>query len=476
MQDDLFGKNLPFTTELKANRTRKDKKYTNFFVVIGMIITSSLLFFTGFIKFSNIWFDISDLSYFAAFLTNLHDWSGIILAFFVGAHLILHKKWILNMTKKIFKSSRSKRRKINYIINLSMVILGLIVFITGILKFPTFMLIVGYFYTISESILILHDWGSIILMVLAVTHFVLHWKWMVRMVKKIKQKDPMKIFIQVGGIIALLLMILIPTQLSVFAQSHPGDEVNISGFGTLKFNPEEIETVRPDLFRDGHYSIFDILIDLDNQGKIEMKYYFDNETDTHIINSINGQQNWWYSAYYDGGWEENNVFRIDHYPYKPKMYIRMFKISSTRIQTIYDTFREEVQRLNANNGTVIIPTVMITSPTNHLNFFNVEVTSHNLRNDTFQDGVITAIDVIMSLGDVGLITYKLNWYTTIGTSEVKNFYVDGVNKDNSYGKCGFVYEAGDLTYQGFSGNHIHIPSDYRIITSPEYEEWFWICL
>jgi hypothetical protein len=476
LQGDLYEKNLGISRELKASKTRKDKKFTNFFVVLGMIITSSLLFFTGIIKFLNIWLGISNFGYIAAFLTNLHDWSGIILAFFVGAHAILHWKWLLTMTKKLFNSSLFKRKKINFFIDISMGVVGLIVFITGIIKFPTFQLIVGYFYTVSELILILHDWGSIILIILALTHLVLHWKWIVQMARKIRRKDPMKIFLQTGGIIALLLMILLPTQLSTFAQSHPGNEINIAGYGILKFDPEEVETIRPELFRSGHYSVFDILVDLDNNGKIEMDFYYDNETDTHIINSINGEENWWYSAFYDGGWEENNVFRIDHYPYKPKMYIRLFKISLSRLQNIYDTFREEVQRLNANNGSVIIPTVIITSPTNHLFLYDVEVTSHNLRNDTFQNGVITAIDVIMSLGDAGLISYKLHWYNTIGIAEVKNYYVDGVNQDNAYGKCGFVYETGDLSYPGFSGNHIHIPSDYRIITSPEYEEWFWICL
>ncbi|MHA2471712.1 MAG: DUF4405 domain-containing protein [Promethearchaeota archaeon] len=476
LQGDLYDKNLGVTRELRASRTRQEKKFTKFFVILGMIITSSLLFFTGIIKFLNIWLNIRDLGYIAAFLTNLHDWSGIILAVFVGAHLILHWKWMLTMTKKLFKSSRLKRKKINYIIDITMVILGIIVFVTGIIKFPTLQLIVGYFYTVSEAILILHDWGSLILIILALTHLVLHWKWIVGMAKKMIRKDRMKIFIQIGGITALLLMILIPTQLSVFSQTHPGDEIHIAGFGTFKFNPEEIDTARPELFRNGHYSLFDILVDLDNRGEIEMDFYYNNELDTHVISSINGIEYWWYSAYYDGGWQEANVFRMDHYPYKPKMYIRLFRTISVKLQSIYSTFREEVQRLENNNRTIIIPVVGILGPSNGLRFLNVEVTAHNLRNDTFQNGVITAIDVIMSLGDAGLLTYKLNWYDTIGVAEVKNYYIDGINKDIANGKCGFVYEAGDSTYKGFLGNHIHIPSDYRIIVSPEYEEWFWICL
>ena len=59
-------------------------------------------------------------------------------------------------------------------------------------------------------------------------------------------------------------------------------------------------------------------------------------------------------------------------------------------------------------------------------------------------------------------------------AEILNYFVDGINNDISYGTCGFVYESGSerLSY----GNHIHIPSDYRVINSPEYVEWFWICL
>jgi hypothetical protein len=132
--------------------------------------------------------------------------------------------------------------------------------------------------------------------------------------------------------------------------------------------------------------------------------------------------------------------------------------------------------LNSNNGSVIIPEVIIRAPSGNLEFQNVEVKSHNLRNDFFQEGVITAIDVIMTLGDNELITYELNWYESIAGSEVKDYYVDAINGDRTYARCGFVYEAGDRDFDGFRGNHIHIPSDIRTINSPEYVEWFWICI
>ena len=95
----------------------------------------------------------------------------------------------------------------------------------------------------------------------------------------------------------------------------------------------------------------------------------------------------------------------------------------------------------------------------------------------FQDGVITAIDAILTLGEKGLITYDLQWYDSIGSANpVRSYWIDGINDDKAYGRCGFVYEGGSKKYSGFRGNHIHIPADTRVVNCPEYEFWFWICL
>jgi hypothetical protein len=107
----------------------------------------------------------------------------------------------------------------------------------------------------------------------------------------------------------------------------------------------------------------------------------------------------------------------------------------------------------------------------------VNVTAHNLRNDTFQLGVITALDVIMSMGDQGLITYSLEWYDSIGTANVvRSYWVEMILGRKAHGTCGWVYESGDNDFYGFTGNHIHLPSDVRVLNSPEYNLWFWICL
>jgi hypothetical protein len=111
-----------------------------------------------------------------------------------------------------------------------------------------------------------------------------------------------------------------------------------------------------------------------------------------------------------------------------------------------------------------------------LRFENVEVQPHNLRTDLFEEGVVTAVDVIMSLGDRGLLSHDLQWHESIGDARiVQNYYVERINEDRTEMRCGFVYEAGARSYRG-RGNHIHLRPDSRVIHAPEYLEFFWICV
>jgi hypothetical protein len=251
--------------------------------------------------------------------------------------------------------------------------------------------------------------------------------------------------------------------------------ISITNVGSFTFDPKEVMSVRPDIFQAGYFSIFDILVHLDNLSEIDLTYHFDQEMNTHVIEDLNGRSHWWYSAFYSGGWAETSIFRMDHYPYKDKMSLQIVSISETTLESYYEVYREEVQRKMSNNKQIIIPSVILRKYGSKLVFENVKVTPHNLRNDTFQNGTITAIDVIQSLGDQGEINYTLQWYEKIGSAEVvKSYWVESINSWNASGSCGFVYEAGPLLFSGFRGNHIHIPSDWRVLNSPEYVEFYWI--
>ena len=259
-----------------------------------------------------------------------------------------------------------------------------------------------------------------------------------------------------------------------------GEVIIEGGAGLFEFNATEIETSRPDIFQPGHFSLFDILVHLDKRGDINLGYHFDESMNTHIIDVIDDKTDWWYWAHYSGGWPETNVFRMDMYPYKDGTTFRLVQRSADVLESIYKSFREEVDRLRMNEGEIIIPEVAITSTkfSEHLEFENVVVTPHNVRNDVFNPGVVTALDILLSLLEQGeLFQIKLTWYEQIGTADVVgSFWTEQINQAGAYNRCGFVYETGPLAFSGFRGSHIHIPSDTRVIVSPEYALWFWICL
>ncbi len=251
--------------------------------------------------------------------------------------------------------------------------------------------------------------------------------------------------------------------------------ITISGAGVFTFNATEIKPVREDIFQPGHFSIFAILVHLNDLGEIDLSYHFEEPLNTYIIDELNGEPYWWYTAYYTGGWTERSIFRMDHYPYKDGMYIAINPSDASTLESYYTVYRVQGIRKRGNNNQTIIPTVTLTKYSNSLVFENVTITPHNLRIDTFQPGVITAIDVILSLGDQDKITYSLQWYEQIGTASiVKSYWVQSINNWKASGRCGFVYETGPEHFSGGRGNHIHIPSDFRAINSPEYLLYYWI--
>jgi len=279
---------------------------------------------------------------------------------------------------------------------------------------------------------------------------------------------------------------ILPTEAGAWIPpaSHTGRKptgvgtIRIEDIGEFSFDTSKIQSVRQDIFQQGYFSLFDILLYLDRQSDIALDYHFDDAMGTHVVDAINGERGWWYQAYYSGGWFEKNVFRMDMYPYKDGTTIRVFGENEQHLVNIYRTFREEVVRLESNGGNIIIPEVTIQSHEVKKNFHDVVVVPHNVRADVLKPGVVTALDILLSLAEQGeLSLLKLTWYESIdGADPVDSYWVEQIDEAEAFGRCGLVYETGPTEFPGSAGSHIHIPSDMRVIVSPEYALWFWICL
>ncbi len=271
----------------------------------------------------------------------------------------------------------------------------------------------------------------------------------------------------------------------ITADTRPSEQgrININN-SNYSFNPAEIATARPDIFRPGYFSVFDILVHLSKKGVIELAYHYSDEMETHIIDSVNGAPgNWWYRVAPDGGGFEENSLRMDLYPYKDKSGITVTNsYNNSQITMRYDLFKQETTRRKADGGKTVLPYVIIRFPDTNSNqnliFTNVQVKAHNLRYDMFQDGVITSIDALLTLRDMGLLSVSYEWYASLGAASVINaYYVTSINGVEQSGRCGFTYETGPRLAPKPPGNLIHVFSDMRVIVpTPEMVLFQWRCL
>ena len=88
------------------NRTK-----LNYWIDVGLAISFFVCFITGLIKWPGLIKVIGTSAYKVLSFRNisqLHDMSGLVMGLLVIVHLALHWKWIVCVTKSIFKRKESK--------------------------------------------------------------------------------------------------------------------------------------------------------------------------------------------------------------------------------------------------------------------------------------------------------------------------------------------------------------------------------
>jgi cytochrome b subunit of formate dehydrogenase len=120
---------------------------------------------------------------------DLHTWGGIVMIGVVLIHLVVHWSWVVSMSQKIWNElteknrSMSKNGRLNLIINLIVAVCFLFTAISGVYFFFT----PGGQKTIDPMFLfsrttwdLLHTWAGVILMIAALVHIAIHWKWITK--------------------------------------------------------------------------------------------------------------------------------------------------------------------------------------------------------------------------------------------------------------------------------------------------------
>lgn len=126
---------------------------------------------------------------------DLHTWGGILMIVAAAIHIAIHWDWIVSMTKRIFKELTSKqsnlnsRGRFNVWINVLIGASFLVAALSGVylLFFP------GGSHGVADPLFLfprttwdlIHTWSGVVMIVAAVVHFVIHWKWVVKVTSKV---------------------------------------------------------------------------------------------------------------------------------------------------------------------------------------------------------------------------------------------------------------------------------------------------
>ena len=125
---------------------------------------------------------------------DLHTWFGIVMIIAAVVHIIVHWNWIVNMTKRAVQElTRGERRfnrrgRLNVWINIVTGLSFLITAISGV-----YLLFVpggshgvtapGFLFSRTTWDLI-HTWGGIVMIDVAILHFAIHWGWVLKVTGK----------------------------------------------------------------------------------------------------------------------------------------------------------------------------------------------------------------------------------------------------------------------------------------------------
>lgn len=122
----------------------------------------------------------------------IHTWAGVGMILIALWHILIHWGWITGTAKRVWRVMIGKRvgfgRRLTYNILLDAVVaLSFVVCaVTGI-----YFLFFVHHGSLGQNVLfdrttwdLIHTWSGVVMTISAILHFVLHWKWVVRITTK----------------------------------------------------------------------------------------------------------------------------------------------------------------------------------------------------------------------------------------------------------------------------------------------------
>ena len=125
----------------------------------------------------------------------IHLWSGIGMIIVLVIHIAVHDKWIIAMIKRFFqgKSGGIKRlngyARFNILLDAVAALSFLVVAISGValLLLPSgrSVEVVSGFLLSKATWDIIHTWSGVVMLISAILHFYIHWKWITKVTRRV---------------------------------------------------------------------------------------------------------------------------------------------------------------------------------------------------------------------------------------------------------------------------------------------------
>jgi len=288
----------------------------------------------------------------------------------------------------------------------------------------------------------------------------------------------------------------------------PGSRVRI-GTQVYGFDParHSISSVRPDIFAPGYFSMFDVILAVAREQGISVEYHWDPTRKTHFIDAIDGRTaDYWYRFSYDAGRGNQSElglrreYRWDEALWRPGVWIAV--TDGEALYEIRAAYLREIQREEAHGPMVPLVTIAINPSSYQGNppgsnritvtreFRDVKVSPHDLRaagapapyTRPFQPGVVTSLDVLLSLQDQGELNLVSSvFYTYLAGKYIDSHYVvalgfPGVGTAHASGRHGFTYTTGNGSWQRMvndANRTFHITADIAVLHAPDFSTWVW---
>jgi len=124
----------------------------------------------------------------------VHSWSGILITIMVLVHLALHAEWIASISRHIIGHIRGQRPPLkpqvqrNLFLNMIEAISFFLTAISGVY----FLFIPSGRSSIDSVFLftrytwdMIHTWAGVVFTITVILHFAIHWRWVIKVTRKI---------------------------------------------------------------------------------------------------------------------------------------------------------------------------------------------------------------------------------------------------------------------------------------------------